>query len=154
MAPASSTETPWHAAYPSPTNASPATITRDEVLEILKGEDGTTCPSYVLVDLRRTDHEGGTIHGSINLPAQSLYPSIPTLYKLFKTAGIKNVIWYCGSSQGRGTRATGWFSDHLKNHSDEEMKSHALLGGIKGWAAAGGEFVQYMNEYDASFWSK
>lgn len=50
---------------------------------------------FVLVDLRRNDHDGGTIKGSINLPAQSLYPSISTLYSLFSAAGVKHVIWYC-----------------------------------------------------------
>lgn len=39
--------------------------------------------------------QGGTIRGSINLPAQSLYPAIPTLYNLFKSAGVQKVIWYC-----------------------------------------------------------
>jgi len=41
--------------------------------------------------------KGGTIRGSINLPAQSLYPTIPTLYALFASAKVKMVIWYCGS---------------------------------------------------------
>ena len=40
--------------------------------------------------------KGGTIHGSINLPAQSLYPTIPALYTLFKKAKVTSVIWYCG----------------------------------------------------------
>jgi arsenical-resistance protein 2 len=50
----------------------------------------------VLVDLRRTDYQGGTIHGSINLPAQSLYHTITSLYAIFKAAGVGTVIWYCG----------------------------------------------------------
>lgn len=40
--------------------------------------------------------QGGTIYGSINLPAQSLYPTIPSLYRLFKAADVRSVIWYCG----------------------------------------------------------
>jgi hypothetical protein len=39
--------------------------------------------------------QGGTIRGSINLPAQSLYPSIPTLYSVLKAGGVQKVIWYC-----------------------------------------------------------
>lgn len=42
--------------------------------------------------------QGGTIHGSVNLPAQTLYPTIPTLYALFSAAKIEKVIWYCGKS--------------------------------------------------------
>jgi arsenical-resistance protein 2 len=45
-----------------------------------------------------TSSQGGTIAGSINLPAQSLYPSIPALYKLIKAANVSKVIWYCGKS--------------------------------------------------------
>lgn len=71
---------------------------------------------FVLVDLRRRGHEvsdanshlrgqmltisclsrsqGGTIRGSINLPAQSLYPTIPALYNIFKAGSLRKVIWY------------------------------------------------------------
>ncbi|CAN9163899.1 unnamed protein product [Alternaria alternata] len=45
---------------------------------------------YILIDLRRNDHEGGTIRDSINLPAQSLHPTIPTLYTLFKNADLSD----------------------------------------------------------------
>lgn len=67
---------------------------------------------FVLVDLRRNAHEvcvfhigqssltdvvqGGTIHGSINLPAQSLYPSIPVVFAMLKAGNIHKIIWYCG----------------------------------------------------------
>lgn len=40
--------------------------------------------------------QGGTISGSINLPAQSLFPTIPALYSLFKAAGASRIVWYCG----------------------------------------------------------
>lgn len=42
--------------------------------------------------------QGGTIRGSINLPAQSLYHAIPTLYTMFAAAKLASVIWYCGES--------------------------------------------------------
>lgn len=37
---------------------------------------------------------------------------------------------------------------------DSNMKSMILEGGIKGWAAAGAEYVELMDEYDASVWTK
>ncbi|KAG9565346.1 hypothetical protein KCU77_g4648, partial [Aureobasidium melanogenum] len=87
-------EAPWHEAYPAPKSEA-AGISQSELLTML--EDGEESgKDFVLVDLRRNDHAGGTIAGSINLPAQSLHPSIPTLYRLFKAAGIPKVIWYCG----------------------------------------------------------
>ena len=32
------------------------------------------------------------------------------------------------------------------------MKSFALLEGMKGWATAGDEYVEWMIEYDAKVW--
>ncbi|POR38854.1 Uncharacterized protein TPAR_00934 [Tolypocladium paradoxum] len=152
MAFAESSATPWHTAYPPPTKA-PAGMAREAVLEMLKNSDGLAGKDYVLVDLRRADHEGGTIRGSINLPAQSLYPTIPTLYNMFKAAGLHKVVWYCSSSRGRGTRAAGWFSDHLVERGDSHMESLILVEGITGWATAGGEFADWMDEYDATVWT-
>ncbi|KAK2736238.1 hypothetical protein FQN57_000836 [Myotisia sp. PD_48] len=147
-------ETPWHAAFPSPKIVA-TTITRDEVLQMItKNATGTNPLDFVLVDLRRADHEGGTISGSLNLPAQSLYPSIPTLYAVLKQGGIKKVIWYCGSSAGRGTRAGGWFADYLHDVKKGEtgMESLVLVGGIKGWVKAGEEYITQMDGYDANVW--
>ncbi|KAK3936353.1 Rhodanese-like domain-containing protein [Diplogelasinospora grovesii] len=142
---------PWYAAYPAPKSEA-ATMPREEVLVMLKeqrpGKD------FVLVDLRRNDHEGGTIRGSINLPAQSLYPSLPTIYRMFKEAGVRRVIWYCGSSRGRGSRATSWFADLIASEGDTSMQSLALLEGIRGWANAGGEYVEWMDGYEAAVWTK
>ncbi|KAF1960729.1 hypothetical protein CC80DRAFT_396618, partial [Byssothecium circinans] len=143
---------PWYAAYPAPSNQCPASITREQVLDMLKEKNGTAKRDFMLVDLRRADHVGGTIHSSINLPAQSLYPSLPALYTLFKAASISKVIWYCSSSRGRGTRATGWFEDYLKSEGDTSMTSLVLAEGIKGWVDAGPEYVVLMDEYDPKAW--
>ncbi|KAL1841478.1 hypothetical protein VTJ49DRAFT_7033 [Mycothermus thermophilus] len=144
-------ELPWHAAYPAPKNEAQG-ITREEVLAMLKAQlekqKGSGPPDFLLVDLRRADHEGGTIRGSINLPAQSLYPTIPTLYSVLKAAGVRKVIWYCSSSRGRGPRAASWFSDYLCDQGDGDMQSLVLVNGIKGWATAGPEYTKMMDEYE------
>ncbi|KAF3218455.1 hypothetical protein TWF191_006107 [Orbilia oligospora] len=126
-APPTADGSPWHAAFPSPRTTKPGALTRKDVLELLQKE-GTK--DFVLVDLRRNDYEGGTIRGSINLPAQSLYPTIPTLYDLFKAGNVKQVIWYC------------------------EMKSVILEGGIKGWVKGGNEYTETMIGYAEEAWSK
>ncbi len=59
-----------------------------------------------------------------------------------------------GSSTGRGSRATGWLADHIASVEDTEMKSLALLGGIKGWAAAGDEYVEWMDGFEPALWTK
>lgn len=57
-----------------------------------------------------------------------------------------------GSSRGRGSRATGWLADYISSAGDTNMQSLALAEGIKGWASAGGEYVEWMDEYDAAAW--
>lgn len=120
----------------------------------LKDQNHSGPRDFVLVDLRRTDHEGGTIRGSINLPAQSLWPTIPTLYSILKAASVRKVIWYCSSSRGRGNRAAGWFADYISDQGDGDMRSLVLVNGIKGWATAGPEYTEWMDEYDESVWLK
>jgi hypothetical protein len=104
-----SAEIPWHASYPAPRTVAPS-LSRQELLQWFR-EGKRAGTDFVLVDLRRTDFEvcrgitvdihaditqGGTIQGSLNLPAQSLYPTIPTLYSLLSNGTVKHVVWYCG----------------------------------------------------------
>lgn len=121
--------------------------------------------------------QGGTVQGSLNLPAQSLYHTIPTFYSLLSNSKVDHVVWYCGqffpfpnfgrciefpqnadiyigSCGGRGTRAAGWFADYIKEQGNESMQSLVLEGGIKGWATAGPEYTALMVEYDANVWKK
>lgn len=54
----------------------------------------------LLIDVRRTDHEGGTIRGSLNMPAQSFPYHMATLYRLCHGDGvnvISRVMFYCGT---------------------------------------------------------
>ncbi|KAL8341218.1 hypothetical protein RB601_005730 [Gaeumannomyces tritici] len=152
------TPPPWHATYPAPRKPEQQGATREEVLAMLKAQlkdQNRGGPrDFVLVDLRRTDYEGGTIRGSINLPAQSLWPTIPTLYSVLKAASVRKVIWYCSSSRGRGTRAAGWFADYISDQGDGDMRSLVLVDGIKGWATAGPEYTEWMDEYNEPAWSK
>ncbi|OAL42669.1 hypothetical protein IQ07DRAFT_606499 [Pyrenochaeta sp. DS3sAY3a] len=142
---------PWDPNYPIAKNQTPSAITRDEVLTMLR-QGQKPGKDFLLIDLRQTDHTGGTIRGSINLPAQSLYPTLPTLYTLFASADIKCIIWYCGSSQHRGLRAAAWMDDYIKEQGNENIKSVMLIGGVKGWANAGAEYTTLMDEYEEGAW--
>ncbi|KAK3388296.1 Rhodanese-like domain-containing protein [Sordaria brevicollis] len=151
---------PWYAAFPEP-QSDLKTISREEVLEMLKGNTGEKAgKDFILVDLRRNDFEGGTLSSSLNLPAQSLHPTLPTLYTLLKSAGTTKVIFYCGSSTGRGSRCARWFSDYLVKVGDTStesaggIQSLALLGGIKGWVAAGGEYLEFVEGFEGSVWER
>ena len=80
---------PWHAAFPAPRTTAHV-IMREEVLKDLSSND------LLLVDVRRTDFEGGTIKGSLNLPAHSFYMNRAVFFDLCKRAGVKRVAFYCG----------------------------------------------------------
>ncbi len=58
-----------------------------------------------------------------------------------------------GSSRGRGSRAAGWFADHLAQRGNDQMKSVILQNGIKGWVAGGDEYTRWMDEYEEKVWS-
>lgn len=47
---------PWHAAYPAPKTEAPS-IKRDMVLEMLRKGNDVAGKDFILVDLRRADHE-------------------------------------------------------------------------------------------------
>ncbi|GAM88675.1 hypothetical protein ANO11243_067090 [Dothideomycetidae sp. 11243] len=144
----------WHDAYPQPRNQSPTTMQREELISRFRHGEHPGL-DFLLIDLRRTDHEGGTIRGSINLPAQSVYNSLPTLLNICKASKIDTVVWYCeGSSQGRGTRAAAWFDDLLQNREVTSVKSVVLLGGIAGWVQAGQDYTDLMDEYNAASWKR
>lgn len=85
---------PWHAAFPAP-KSKPASISREKILQILQKPE-TGISSTLLVDVRRTDFEGGTIRGSLNLPAQSFWWQREVLCGLCKKAEINFVVFYCG----------------------------------------------------------
>jgi len=127
---------------------------------MIQNQENNPQPEYLLVDVRRNDHAGGTIRTSVNLPAQSIYYSLSTLVDLVKaTKSIKYVVFYCGSSIGRGTRCAGWFQDALDQREIEDVKSCILEGGIKGWVKAGRALGQnvlltYMEGYEAQCWDQ
>ncbi|KAF2460067.1 Rhodanese-like domain-containing protein [Lineolata rhizophorae] len=140
---------PWHAAFPAP-QSEVSRIERSAILEGLVAND----PHMLLVDVRRTDFEAGTIKGSINMPAQSFWWCREGLYRLCRQAGITRVIFYCGSSNGRGPRCAGWFADYIRESGlgEPEPQSLILEGGIKGWAKAGGDYVENMQAYEEAYW--
>lgn len=124
-------------AFPAPRTKAPE-ISADEVMQMFDDMDIKPEPrSFLLVDVRRTDWEGGTIKTSLNLPAQSFYQSRKTLLDLCDRANIKQVIFYCGSSSGRGPRCAAWMQDYIDDVSKFGRKSSlqvlVLRGGIKGW---------------------
>ena len=71
-----------------------------------------------------------------------------------KLHGPHSLVSAPGSSKGRGTRAAGWFQDLLDDHQISDITSATLVDGIAGWAQAGEEYTQFMQEYDSQAWSK
>ncbi|KAF1840460.1 uncharacterized protein K460DRAFT_296684 [Cucurbitaria berberidis CBS 394.84] len=123
-------------AFPAPRATAPI-ISREEALSDISS------PDLLIVDVRRTDYEGGTIRGSINLPAQSFYMNRAVLYQLCKR-----------SSNGRGPRCSGWFADYIAEKGDDHITSLTLGGGIKGWVKAGKLYTQYVDGFKPEYWKQ
>ena len=109
--------------------------------------------SMLIIDVRRTDYEGGAIRGSLNIPAQGFWWNRGMLYELAYKADVEWVVFTCGSSSGRGPRCAGWFLDHVRNTAeDPNMQVMVLEGGVKGWVKAGPQFTQFMDGYKPEYW--
>ncbi|XWW95327.1 hypothetical protein V2A60_003285 [Cordyceps javanica] len=152
-APPSGEAPPWWAGLPEP-QAACETIENSEVMALLEKtlDESKHAPrKFLLVDVRRTDWDGGTVATSINLPAQSLFQTRPVVYQLCKQAGIEMIIFYCGSSGGRGTRSARWMQDYLNEVGETGVKAIIMTGGIKGWHRKFGG--KMMENYDEKFWA-
>jgi arsenical-resistance protein 2 len=76
-----------------------AVLSRDQVWRQFSVLGDLLNAGTLLVDVRRTDYEGGTIRGSLNLPAQSFPYNMATLFRLCAGDGlavISRVVFYCG----------------------------------------------------------
>ncbi|KAA1475295.1 Rhodanese-like protein [Dentipellis sp. KUC8613] len=126
--------TPWHQEFPEPAST-PIRMTVEELHAQLStaGKDG----GILVVDVRRTDFENAFIRGAINLPAHSFYPTLPTLVNVLSR--YHTVVFYCGSSNGRGPRVAGWYQDALGAQGITTSRAVVLEGGIKAWVQKFGE---------------
>ncbi|CAG8979645.1 hypothetical protein HYALB_00011529 [Hymenoscyphus albidus] len=144
----------WTTAFPPP-RATVLSLTGGEVVKMFDDMDITSSMrGFLLVDVRREDWVGGTIKTSLNLPAQSFYQSRKVLLDLCERAGIKMVVFYCGSSNGRGPRCANWMQDSIDDIAKFGMKStlqvRILKGGIKGWVR---EFQGgFMEGFEEGMW--
>ncbi|KAF1997487.1 Rhodanese-like protein [Amniculicola lignicola CBS 123094] len=144
---ASQPVTNWWDAFP-PVRSTAPLLPREVALS------NFSSPQLLLVDVRRTDYEGGMIRGSLNMPAHSFYYNRAALFDLCKRAGVKQVAFYCGASNGRGPRCSGWFADYIAEKGDSDIESLTLAGGIKGWVKGGDECVEKMDGYEAEYWKQ
>lgn len=146
----------WWKTFPEPRSKCPS-ISADEVMKLFDDMDIRPGPAeFLLVDVRRTDWEGGAIKGSLNLAAQSFYQTRKPLLDLCDRAGIKQVIFYCRSSNGRGPRCANWMQDYIEDvrkfGRQVRVKVLVLEGGIKGWV---NKFEgSIMEGYEGSYWKQ
>ncbi|KNZ77271.1 Arsenite methyltransferase [Termitomyces sp. J132] len=124
----------WWDAYPK-VKSDPGRIPMEE-LEILMRESPTN-GNLAVIDVRKDDRAGGHIRGSENWYAQTFYDNLPAF--LEKHKNTSRVIFYCGSSSGRGPRCAGWYQDYLNDKSVTSSTAYVLQGGIKAWLAKYGD---------------
>ncbi|UZJ56245.1 hypothetical protein CBS101457_005565 [Exobasidium rhododendri] len=143
----------WMDVYPAPLQRSehPLAQVSVEELDSLRSSSAISGHDYLVVDVRRADCLS-MIPGAINLPAQSLCASMPTLMRVLSSVPL--VIFHCGRSNGRGPRAAGWYADALQSHlglddKDVAQRVRILTGGIVAWEASFGQgSLQHRGERD------
>jgi len=152
----------WWTAFPAPTRTAQL-YSRENLLRQFNVLGDILNAGTLLIDVRRTDYEGGTIRGSLNLPAQSFFTQMATLYRLCRGDGfsvISRVMFYCGSSSGRGPRCAAWFADYVAARAAAEgipehmaePQVYTLEGGIKGWVAGGPPYRALVDGYVENYW--
>ncbi|GAA6027126.1 hypothetical protein JCM8097_002412 [Rhodosporidiobolus ruineniae] len=134
---------PWHAAFPKPSSSgSLEFISAEELHSLILHEPAPAQRSFTVIDVRRTDFENRCIRGAINLPAHSIYPTLPGLVPLLERSPL--LIFHCNSCSSpssRGRLSAGWVQDALDDAgvSRETCRVKVLEGGIKGWVEKYGE---------------
>ncbi|KAG1823750.1 S-adenosyl-L-methionine-dependent methyltransferase [Suillus subaureus] len=112
----------WWDAYPKDY------LTSGEVANLLRDPDRS---DYAIIDVRENDRDGGHVLRSIQWRADAFAGS---LHKFYDEYGKTNkVIFYCGSSKGRGPRCAAWYQDYLNGKGNTESKAYVLEGGYHGW---------------------
>ncbi|CAK4030895.1 Hypothetical predicted protein [Lecanosticta acicola] len=147
---ASEQQQPWHAAFPAPTMTADVFPQRRALMVL-----SMKIASMLIVDVRRTDYEGGAIRGSINIPAHGFWWNRGILYELAYKSDMEWVVFTCGSCKegSRGARCAAWFLDHVRNTAqDDDMQVMVLEGGMKGWIRAGAQYTQFVDGYDPEYW--
>ncbi|KAK4161927.1 hypothetical protein QBC43DRAFT_216615 [Cladorrhinum sp. PSN259] len=148
--------TTWYSDFPEPIST-PTNISAQEIYELLEACQGPDqekpllkTQGILLIDTRRTDCTGGMVKGAINVPAHGFYFSRRGLFELCVAGEVKRVIFYCGSSNGRGPRCAAWMQDYIDSLGGD-IKSEVMVGGIRGWVKAYGG--RMMEGYDEKIWA-
>lgn len=119
----------WWYAYPE-VKSTPDALTTEQVAALVR-DPNQNSTDFTVIDVRRNDHMGGHVRGSLQCPAQSFYDDLPGYFERFKDS--KKIIFYCQSSNGRGPRCAGWYQDHLDSVGYTSSKAYIMAGGIREW---------------------
>ncbi|KAG6908318.1 hypothetical protein DXG01_005294 [Tephrocybe rancida] len=120
----------WWDAYPK-VKSTPGLVTIEELEALMLGSP--TPGEFAVIDVRRDDRVGGHVRGSENWHAQTFYDDLPEFFE--KHGNTNCVIFYCGSSSGRGPRCAGWYQDYLNHKGVTSSAAYVLQGGVKAWLA-------------------
>ncbi|KAI9458735.1 S-adenosyl-L-methionine-dependent methyltransferase [Boletus coccyginus] len=122
----------WWDAYPA-SASSASGLGCGDVADLIRNPE-LGAKDFVVVDVRRNDHAGGHVRGSVQQPAQTFYDDLPKFYEEYKET--KQVIFYCGSSRGRGPRCAKWYRDYLDQQGNTESKAFCMTGGANEWVSS------------------
>ncbi|EPQ54352.1 NAD P-binding protein [Gloeophyllum trabeum ATCC 11539] len=117
----------WWDAFPPPRSDVPE-ISAEELASLMRQGEKR---EFSVIDVRRDDYQGGHIRGSHQWPAQTFWNELPKFVDTF--GRTPRVIFYCGSSNGRGPRCAKWYQDRLNEAGIQTSSAWLLKGGLKAW---------------------
>ncbi|KAJ3574912.1 hypothetical protein NP233_g1432 [Leucocoprinus birnbaumii] len=101
----------WWYAYPDVMSI-PDAMTAEEVAALIR-DPTKSSKKVTVVDVRRNDHAGGHVRGSVQCPAQTFYEDAPELKRTWTPLR--------------------WYQDYLNSIENTSSKAYVMAGGIKGW---------------------
>jgi arsenical-resistance protein 2 len=124
--------------------------------------------SILLIDVRSEAFypHGGTIRGSLHIPARGFWWNRGVVYELAYKADVE---WVCfvglddeddedeggGKTVSRAEVCAGWFADHVRGTvGDGDMQILVAEAGLEGWVQGGEGFVTLMDGFERGVWEE
>lgn len=108
--------------------------------------DSKSVDSIAIVDVRDSDHVGGHIKNSINIPSTKFLSKIPKLETAIQNR--QKVVFHCQLSQQRGPACAAAYCRHLNDKAlNSTQEVYVLSGGFNEWARHYGNDKKYTDSF-------
>jgi rhodanese-related sulfurtransferase len=107
--------------------------------------DSKAADTIAIVDVRDSDHIGGHIRSSINVPSTKFLSKMPKLEAALQNR--QRVVFHCQLSQQRGPTCAAAYCKHLNGKGLKNQEVYVLSGGFNEWARHYGPDKRYTESF-------